>query len=234
MYDFYKNGIIHKKGKVILKDGTQHLVKFKCKSIASESSDHFMEFVKLDDLNIKIPKKEILTLEFQTGNLCDVLNIKSSILKIVLGGAYYLLVKRRNVFNVIKEIFYDRTFALIREELLGRGNFTLGNSGISGIVKMELILPEAALTILEQYTENINTRRHIISIEKKDTNLEIFVCLFSEFFWKITIPVNKNLSLEKIEEVFPLYKLRDFDISNLGSPTLNKENYTIVVAINKS
>lgn len=208
-------------------DGSKIPVKFKYQQKISTKHRQLYYCKELTTGN-DLSKSNIKALEFQFETLSSLAESYPAILKIAIGAMYYLIQKNRK-WHQVKVPFQDLTLARLREVFLGRGNFNSGGKGISHGPKIEsLSLDE--IKILLKDRNNASKRRHIISIEESGLGMKITMCLFSEFFWKVTIPCTYFL-IGKLEEEFVLHQLSEVDLSMAGKLMHNNRSVSIHIAI---
>jgi hypothetical protein len=226
-YKLYRQGIVNTRGFAELLDGKILDVYFKYKT-AENGRHNFISCHKLDS-HEKISRKEIKSLKFQVQNPSAMVNTYPAVLKIALGSAYHLVRRNGEWTSATQALFSNLTFADIRSQFLGR-QFNPGGTGQGHGPTITSILPPDAETLL-RCRENPLKRRHYISIEDYDSNLQITLCLYSMYFWRITIP-RATLKLGKLEDEHILYNLSSIDPAQAANLMHNSGNIWINICLN--
>lgn len=251
LYEFYAKGILETEGKAILLPNNVEIparFKYQQKLSINHNQFHYQQKQSINHnqfhycycLNSgkKIPKEKIRGLRFKLEKITSIATNYPAFLKIALGGAYYLTKRYGKWFN-LKQVFYNSNFAALREKFLGKNNFTPGDIEVApGGIGVSLDPKLQSLSLLEiesllKDRDNPEHRRHIISIEGKGGHLEIIMCLFSMFFWKVNIP-NAHLILEKVEDETILYGLSKVKPSEAGNLMHYNRDDSIVITLNDS
>ena len=194
-YKLFHKGIVDIKGFAELQDGRIIPARFKYQT--TENGRH--QFFECKDLasNSWIEKKQLISLRFQANDPEDVYYTYPAIAKIFLGSIFYLTKSYKIPASQIQNIYKDLTFADIRKLFLGT-NFNFGGKGIGHGAKMISLLPGQAEKLLLS-RNSPNTRRHYISTEDMTNSIVVTLCLYSMFFWEVTIP-NASLGQGKLED----------------------------------
>jgi hypothetical protein len=201
-YKLFLNGIVEINGVAELNDN--RLIPSRLKYQTTVNGHH--QFFECKDLSFNgaINKDQLKSFLFQVQDPNSIQYSYPGIAKIALGSIFYLTKSYKMCPSKISNIFRDLTFADIRSLFLG-SYFNPGGKGHGhGAIMVSLSPSQAERLLLSRNSPNI--RRHYISVEDANNSIVITLCLYSMYFWKVTIP-NAALSLGKLEDEILLKKL---------------------------
>ena len=215
---FFKDGIVETDGTARFLDGSEADVHFSYQ----EKGDHRqLHLCRELASGMNIPQKEIRSIKFKMPSWRDTRNTYPAIAKMALGGTYYL-VRRYGEWSPATEAFFSNLyFADIRRLFLGR-RFRPGGKGRGLGCTIEAILPPETGIILRS-RKSPSIRRHYMSVEDADSGLQVVLCLYSHYFWRVTIP-RLELGLGKLEDEIILNSLSPVDWESAGALPFTIEN----------
>lgn len=204
-YKIFLRGIIIMDGVAELVSGKRFPVIFKYQT--THAGHHQFFWCKGLKSKKAIPRKFIRTIEFKVKKPDDANRSFPALAKMTLGAAYYLIKRNKKWSPSIESIFSGLAFADLRRTFLKE--FNPGESGRGSGAIMRTLTQEEVINLLCSRNES-EQRRHYISIEDTSSGLQVILCLYCGFFWKITIP-NISLRIKKLEDELILYDLTPID-----------------------
>ena len=216
LYKFYDNKkILSTQGIATLKNENKVKVNFKIQGKTKGKKSYHLISCYNSKTNTRIYQKEIQSIKVKLENVKSISKSYPAIFKIALGAAYFLIRKHKK-WVLTKSVFQNITLAQLRNSFLGTKNFNPGGIGTSFGPKLQSLSKEECQKLMRNDNQKFSKRKHIISIKGHQGNLEVIVCLFSEFFWKVIIP-NTFLIINEIKEETILYNLNEIEIEKAGN-----------------
>lgn len=205
-YEVYRRDIVEIDGVAELLDGRKIPAHFRYQTADAEHP-YLLECKELNSQSA-INKSSIKALWFLAQQPKNVIATYPAVAKMALGSAYYLERMHANWKTPINSIFLGLIFADIRKIFLGMAFKPGGTGNGNGVEIKSLLSNEAEALLLSRESPTI--RRHYISMEDFNSSLKITLCLYSMYFWEVTIP-NVSIGLCKLQKEILLPNLAAVD-----------------------